>query len=189
RSHFAYFVYFLLVVAVIWMYTKFVKFLDHKKAEIQLERVEKEKMKELTQHRLNFFTFISHEFKTPLTLILASIDKFLENTSSEVKKSTELSTVKSNASILFKLIQQLMEFRKIESDHASINLSKSDMVGFVKKATYHFETIAIKKNIDLTFVSTKPLLECYFDQDKIEKILFNILSNAIKNTSTGGIDV
>ncbi len=189
RSHFAYFVYFLLVVAVIWMYTKFVKFLDHKKVEIQLERVEKEKMKELTQHRLNFFTFISHEFKTPLTLILASIDKFLENTSSEFKKSTELSTVKSNASILFKLIQQLMEFRKIESDHASINLSKSDMVDFVKKATCHFETIAIKKNIDLTFVSIKPLLECYFDQDKIEKILFNILSNAMKNTLTGSIDV
>ncbi|TYR37257.1 response regulator [Sphingobacterium phlebotomi] len=189
RSHFAYFVYFLLVVAVIWMYTKFVKFLDHKKLEIQLERVEKEKMKELTQHRLNFFTFISHEFKTPLTLILASIDKFLENTSSDFKKSTELSTVKNNASILFKLIQQLMEFRKIESDHASINLSKSDVVDFIRKATHHFETIAVKKNIDLTFVSTKPLLECYFDQDKMEKILFNILSNAMKNTLTGSIDV
>src|SRR5690606_35893706 len=188
-SKFAYFIYFLLLATLIWTYTRFVRFLHQKKLEIQLERIEKEKTKELTQHRLNFFTFISHEFKTPLTLILASIDKFLENTSSDLKKSTELSTVKSNASILFKLIQQLMEFRKIESDHASINLSKSDIVDFIRKATYHFETIAVKKNIDLNFISTKSVQECYFDQDKTEKILFNILSNSMKNTSTGSIDV
>jgi len=157
--------------------------------EIQLERVEKEKLKELTQHRLNFFTFISHEFKTPLTLILASIEKFLEDKGSEFRKSTELSNVKSNASILFKLIQQLMEFRKIETDHSSINLSKSDIVDFVRKVTHHFETITIKKGTDLTFISSETILKCYFDHDKMEKILFNILSNAVKHTSTGCIEV
>lgn len=188
-SRIAYFIYFLLTAACIWMYTRFVKFMQHKKLEIQLERVEKEKMKELTQHRLNFFTFISHEFKTPLTLILASIDKFLEEAGSDFRKSSELAIVKSNASILFKLIQQLMEFRKIETDHASINLSKADIVEFIKNVTFHFETIAAKKGISLSFVSSEQVLACYFDPDKMEKILFNILSNAVKNTSTGSIDL
>jgi len=188
-SNFAYFLYFLIIAALIWTYTKFVKFLHQKKLEIQLERIEKEKIKELTQHRLNFFTFISHEFKTPLTLILASIDKFIEDKGMEFKKSAELSNVKSNASILFKLIQQLMEFRKIETDHASINLTKLDIVDFIRNATFYFETITIKKGIKLSFISSEPLFECYFDQDKMEKIFFNILSNAVKNTSTGSIEV
>jgi ligand-binding sensor domain-containing protein/signal transduction histidine kinase/DNA-binding response OmpR family regulator len=188
-SNLAYFIYILSVVVLIWLYTRFVKFLHLKKLEIQLERVEKEKIKELTQHRLNFFTFISHEFKTPLTLILASIDKFLEDKGTEFKKSTELSNVKSNASILFKLIQQLMEFRKIETDHASINLSKSNLVNFIRNATSYFETMTIKKDVVLNFTSSVPLLECYFDKDKMEKIIFNILSNAVKNTSKGSISV
>lgn len=188
-TRFAYFVYFLLIATCIWVYTRFIKFIHRKKLEIQVERVEKEKMRELTQHRLNFFTFISHEFKTPLTLILASIDKFLEDAGSGFKKSAELSIVKSNASILFKLIQQLMEFRKIETDHASINLSKADIIGFIKNITFHFETIATKKGINLSFVSSEEALACHFDPDKMEKILFNVLSNAVKNTSTGRIDV
>lgn len=188
-SRVAYFIYFLLFGALVWLYTRFVRFLHHKKLEIQLERIEKENIKELTQHRLNFFTFISHEFKTPLTLILASIDKFLEGKGMEFRKSAELSNVKSNASILFKLIQQLMEFRKIETDHASINLTKSDIVKFIKNATSYFETITSKKGVKLNFASSEPLLLCYFDQDKMEKIFYNILSNAVKNTSTGSIDV
>lgn len=188
-SPFAYFIYFLLAGGLVWLYTRFVRFLHHKKLEIQLERLEKEKIKELTQHRLNFFTFISHEFKTPLTLILASIDQFLDDKGREFRKSAELSNVKSNASILFKLIQQLMEFRKIETDHASINLTRSDIVDFIRKATFYFEAITIKKGLRLTFSSSEAFLECYFDLDKMEKIFFNILSNAVKNTSTGSIAV
>lgn len=188
-SRVAYIIYILLVGALVWLYARFVRFLHHKKLEIQLERIEKEKIKELTQHRLNFFTFISHEFKTPLTLILASIDKFLEDKGIEFRKSSELSNIKSNASILFKLIQQLMEFRKIETDHASINLTKSDIVDFIKNATFYFEAITDKKGVKLNFISSQPIVECYFDKDKMEKIFFNILSNAVKNTSQGNIEV
>src|SRR5690606_25741891 len=152
-------------------------------------RIEKEKIKELTQNRLNFFTFISHEFKTPLTLILASIEKFIEERGSEFKKNTELSNIKNSASILFKLIQQLMEFRKIETNHNSINLSFADIVVFLKNTTFYFETITRNKNIGLEFRAEKAELLCYFDKDKVEKILFNIISNAIKNTEAGRISV
>jgi len=185
----AYVIYALIIFALIWAYTRFVKFLHQKKLEVQIERIEKEKIKELTQNRLNFFTFISHEFKTPLTLILASIEKFIEERGSEFKKNTELSNIKNSASILFKLIQQLMEFRKIETNHNSINLSFADIVVFLKNTTFYFETITRNKNIGLEFRAEKAELLCYFDKDKVEKILFNIISNAIKNTEAGRISV
>ncbi|MCX2575454.1 hybrid sensor histidine kinase/response regulator transcription factor [Pedobacter sandarakinus] len=185
----AYLFYFVLIILIILIYTRFVKFLQHKKLEVKLERIEKEKIKELTQHRLNFFTFISHEFKTPLTLILASIDKFLDGKSLEFKKSSELVNIKSNASILFKLIQQLMEFRKIETDHDAINLSSADLVKFVGNCVSNFDTITLKKGISLAFKSSQPNLQCFFDQDKTEKILYNLLSNAVKNTTDGSIEV
>ncbi|QEC72037.1 hypothetical protein FSB73_10530 [Arachidicoccus ginsenosidivorans] len=78
--------YFLLLLLLIWLYTRFIKFLHQKKTEVQIERIEKEKTKELTQNRLNFFTFISHEFKTPLTLILASIEKLITEKGVEIKR-------------------------------------------------------------------------------------------------------
>lgn len=188
-SGMAFFIYFLLTGLIIYLTARFIKFLHKKKLEIQLERVEKEKIKELTQHRLNFFTFISHEFKTPLTLILASIDKFIEEKGAEFRKSSELLSVKNNASILFKLIQQLMEFRKIETDHAEVHLIHSDLIKFIKKTFFFFEDIAEKKNVELLFSSDRQHLECYFDKDKIEKICLNIMSNAIKNTESGKIEM
>ncbi|TZF82281.1 response regulator [Pedobacter sp. BS3] len=188
-SRVAYLLYVLLLLALVWAYARFIKFVHKKQLEVKLERLEKQKITEVTQHRLNFFTFISHEFKTPLTLILASIDKFIEEHGSQFRKSVELSSIKNNASILFKLIQQLMEFRKIETDHAAINLSKKDIVGFIRELSDSFITIAAKKGIELEFHPAVELFECYFDADKMEKICFNIISNAIKNTSSGKISV
>ena len=185
----AYILYILIIASLIWLYNIFLKFLHQKKLELKLERVEKEKIREITQNRLNFFTFISHEFKTPLTLILASIDKFTEDKGVQFKRSTELSIIKNNASILFKLIQQLMEFRKIETDHTKIELSRCDIVDFIRNAVFSFATIASKKETALNFSSPVATFECYIDKDKIEKIILNLISNAVKNTSKGKIDV
>jgi signal transduction histidine kinase/ligand-binding sensor domain-containing protein/DNA-binding response OmpR family regulator len=188
-SKLAYAFYFVLLCLIIWLYSYFIKFLHQKKLEIQLERVEKEKIKELTQHRLNFFTFISHEFKTPLTLIIASIDKFLAETGLDFKKSAELGIIKSNASRLFKLIQQLMEFRKIETDHSSIQLSKQDIVKLLKDTILSFHTLAENKKLELNFTCNLNRFDCFFDSDKLEKIIFNILSNALKHTNEGKVEL
>ena len=181
--------YFLLLCFAVWLYTYIVNFLHLKKMEIQLERVEKEKTKELTQHRLNFFTFISHEFKTPLTLIIASIEKFVDDNQFNVAKNAELSIIKNNASRLFKMIQQLMEFRKIETDHVAIKYTRHDILKFIEDTTYAFKTIVRNKGLQLNFLSTQESYLCYFDADKVEKIIFNLLSNAIKNTNEGSINV
>ncbi|UOE47452.1 response regulator [Mucilaginibacter sp. SMC90] len=189
RTTFAYLIYLALILAAIVLYTRFISFLNAKELEIQLERLEKEKTAALTQHKLNFFTFISHEFKTPLTLIIASAEKFMERHKTGSGKTSELSVIKNNASRLFNMIQQLMEFRTIETEHTAIKLSRNDFVKFVKHTTEAFNTLSHDKGIQLNVTASTDNYNCYFDADKVEKIISNILSNAIKNTAEGQIHV
>jgi signal transduction histidine kinase/ligand-binding sensor domain-containing protein/DNA-binding response OmpR family regulator len=189
RTTFAYLVYLALIWVVIVLYARFIKFLNAKELEIQLERLEKEKTAALTQHKLNFFTFISHEFKTPLTLIIASAEKFMERHKTGNGKTSELSVIKNNASRLFNMIQQLMEFRTIETEHTAIKLSRNDLVKFVRRTTETFNTLCYDKGIQLNISASTDSYSCYFDADKFEKIISNILSNAIKNTAEGHVEV
>lgn len=188
-SRAAFVLYAVLICLAIWLYAQFIKFLHVKKLEVQLERMEKEKTAALTEHRFNFFTFISHEFKTPLTLIIASVEKFMGENAVHAGKSPELAVIKNNASRLFKMIQQLMEFRTIETDHSAIKLTRNDLVKFVTDTANSFQTLALGKGLALTTSASVSNYFCYFDTDKMEKILFNILSNAIKNTTEGQINV
>jgi ligand-binding sensor domain-containing protein/signal transduction histidine kinase/DNA-binding response OmpR family regulator len=187
RSDLAYAFYALLVAMLIYLYTRFVRFIHQKHTEIQLAHMEKDKTEALTQHRINFFTFISHEFKTPLTLILASIDKFINEKNIDLKEHTELSHIKKNASKLFRLIHQLAEFRKVDSDNLSVHLTRSDMVDFVVQMVESFETLAQEKCLTISFNPDIAKLVVFFDVDKLEKILSNILSNAMKHTEEGEI--
>lgn len=185
----AYGFYAFLLCLLIWSYARFVRFLHQKKLEVQIQRIEKEKTEELAQNRLTFFTFISHEFKTPLTLILASIEKFAGERTEEFKKNPELLRIKNSASILFRLVQQLMEFRKIETNYSSVNLSYLDLISFAKETTHFFDSIANNKGVSLEFQADQKEMLCYFDTEKLEKILFNLISNAIQNTDSGKISV
>ncbi|MEM6633997.1 MAG: response regulator, partial [Bacteroidota bacterium] len=176
----------LLVVAVV-LFARFNRFLEKQKMALKLERLEKEQSNELTQHKLNFFTYITHEFKTPLTLIIFQIDRILENTDHWIEASTpDFLRIKRNASRLHRLIDQLMEFRKIESDHASLELRRGDIIPFVKDTFEAFHPLFSNKQITNSFESNCSHFHAYFDADKIEKILTNLLSNAIKSTEEFG---
>lgn len=189
RSDLAYIFYSFLLSLCIYIYARFVRFIHQKRLEIQVAHMEKDKTKALTQHRINFFTFISHEFKTPLTLILASIDKFVNEKNIDLKQHAELSHIKKNASKLFKLIHQLAEFRKVEGDSLSVHFSRMDIVAFVQQTVNSFEPLAKKKKLALSFDAQVKSPLVFFDGDKLEKILSNVLSNAIKHTEEGGISV
>ncbi|MEN0054944.1 MAG: ATP-binding protein [Mucilaginibacter sp.] len=188
-SRTAFVLYLLLIGLAIWGYARFLRFMNQKDMQLLEERKEKEKTAAINQHRLNFFTFISHEFKTPLTLIIASVEKFMSADSRELRQNSELPIIKGNANRLFNMVQQLMEFRKIETDHAGITLTLQDLSTFVKNTLLSFETLAANKQITLHYTAATNSYQCYFDPDKVEKIVFNIVSNAIKFTGEGTIEV
>ncbi len=142
--------------------------------------------KQLTDYKLRFFTNISHEFRTPLTLIKGSIERMndIENLPDEVSKNVNL--LNRNTQQMSRLIDQLLEFRKLQNNVLTLNLEKTDISDFTLNAFYTFKEIAFQKNIDYQFDGIHEKWDVYIDRNKVEKILFNLLSNAFKFTPADG---
>lgn len=186
KSPWAIALYTVLCVALIFLARLYIVRRHMERMTLHLERIEKEKMRELNQHKLNFFTFISHEFKTPLTLIIASIDKFLNADKVSEDDVQEYHLIKKYAKKLHLLIEQLMEFRKVESEHATLDLSKGDIVSFLQDSFSAFIPLFNKKNIDYQIATNTQKCDILFDEDKVEKIVANLISNAVKHTPEFG---
>lgn len=183
----AYFFYLIIFLLSVYAYSYFIKLFHKQKLAVQLERLEKEKMREINDHRLNFFVFISHEFKTPLTLILASIDKMANDFSDLLKKTPELAFVKNNATRLYGLIEQLMEFRKIDSDYTKVGLQKLYLKNYLTEIFNAFIPLYEKKHLNHVHQLNLADHGYFFDADKVDKIILNVLSNAVKNTPKNGL--
>ncbi|MCF8363997.1 MAG: hybrid sensor histidine kinase/response regulator, partial [Prolixibacteraceae bacterium] len=138
-----------------------------------------EQLHESDQSRLRLFTNISHDFRTPLTLILAHLDN-LESTKNKTKK-----TIRNNALRLLSFVNQLIDLRKLDQGELSLSVSQLDIVDFTGEIVESFQILASKQGIDLHFYSQVKTLEVWLDKDKIEKILNNLLSNALKYTPNG----
>lgn len=152
---------------------------------LKLERFDKEKVSYINKVKTEFFTNVSHELRTPLTLILAPLEDLIKNTSIEkaVHKKHEL--MLTNAKRLYSLVDQLFEFRKTEVGTRQLKVSKSDLVSFVGEVYESFKPLADKNKIKYTYNAQMAPIIFYFDKDAMEKILFNLLSNAFKYTESG----
>jgi DNA-binding response OmpR family regulator/two-component sensor histidine kinase len=152
---------------------------------LAIEKIEKENLKLLHQHKMNFFTYISHEFKTPLSIIIASLEMLSAKDNSQENEIQQ--TIKRSATRLLSLVNQLMEFRKIETDHAIIHIIKGNIIDFSNQVINAYRPLLEKKNIDLNIKVSYTETEIFFDFDKLEKIMTNLLTNAIKYTPQNGI--
>jgi signal transduction histidine kinase/DNA-binding response OmpR family regulator/ABC-type xylose transport system substrate-binding protein len=146
-----------------------------------------EKAELATQEKLKFFTNISHEFKTPLTLILGSIDEIIaRNTAGKITSTDNLRLVRKNALRLLRLVNQLMDFRKIEDRKMLLRASEHDLAAFLEEVMAAFEKTAARRNIRYTLLGNTGRLNAWFDPDKLDKVIFNLLSNAFKFTHDNG---
>jgi signal transduction histidine kinase/ligand-binding sensor domain-containing protein/AraC-like DNA-binding protein len=152
---------------------------------IEKEREEAQRMHELDLMKIKFFTNVSHEFRTPLSLIMAPVDKILKQIS-EPEIQRQLLLVNRNAKRLLNLVNQLLDFRKMEYQELKLHEKKGDIIAFIKELSYAFTDVADQKNIHFIFDSEIESFYTSFDYDKIERILFNLLSNAYKFTHQGG---
>jgi signal transduction histidine kinase/AraC-like DNA-binding protein len=144
-------------------------------------------LEQATQAKVDFFTNISHEFRTPLTLILGYLEGLISVSNVSTKDARQdLSMVRKNALRLLRLVNQLMDFRKIESGKMSVRASENDLIAFSENIVKAYQKMANKRNIDLQFFATEKELITWFDVNMIDKVLFNLLSNAFKFTNDGG---
>ncbi len=154
-------------------------------ARLEQQRIESEKLREVDKLKMQFFQNISHEFRTPLTLILGPIQRMLES-SSAVASTHELRMIRRNANQLLRLINQILDLTRLESGGAKLSLRSGDVIPFLRGITMSFQSLADRKGIVLDFVATQRELPMGYDSDKLEKIVVNLLSNAFKFTPENG---
>jgi len=152
---------------------------------LEQERAEVRRNQELDRMKLKFLTNLSHEFRTPISLIMGPVDQLLSEQQQERSKD-RLYMIRRNARRLLNLVNQLLDFRKMEEQELKLQLTEGELVAFVKDVVHSFADLSERKHIRLSFDSDIQRLYVLFDHDKIERILFNLLSNAFKFTLEDG---
>jgi len=148
-----------------------------------------ETLQTMSEIKQRFFTNISHEFRTPLTLILGPLDQIIGNgkVKNEIWIKEQCRIMKQNAKRLLFLVNELLELRKVEENRLKIENSWGDLIKYARNIAYYFKEHANVHNIDYKFETNVPSLECWFDAKKVDKILYNLLSNAFKYTPDYGL--
>lgn len=142
--------------------------------------------KQISDFRINFFTHISHEFRTPLAIIQSAVEKMMTKGEGNASKNN-INTLSRGTKRLQRLINQLMEFRKINTGNMKLNVEKGEIIGFVRAIYNDLYTVAKQKDVTMNFTPWTSNHEMLFDQEKVENIVYNLLSNAVKYTPDKGI--
>ncbi|HSH20556.1 MAG TPA: hybrid sensor histidine kinase/response regulator transcription factor, partial [Draconibacterium sp.] len=155
------------------------------KNQLKIEKVSADSLRELDQLKSQFFANISHEFRTPLTLILGQLESVMSS-DIDTKEKARLLVANRNSRRLLTLINQLLDLSKLEAGNMELNASQYNIVSFLKSLFYSFESMAATKKIELSFKSESENIPLFFDLDKMEKVFYNLVSNAIKYTNENG---
>ncbi|MDR0574372.1 MAG: response regulator [Tannerella sp.] len=178
----AYLFYFILIISIIYGYYHFKKSRLLLQTSLELERKEKEKIEEINNAKLQFFSNISHEFRTPLTLIISQLDLLLQRTSLSPFIYNKLLKVYKNTYLLQNLINELLDFRKLEQGHIKLKVYEQDIISFLKEVYLSFYEYALGLSVTYNFVAPQGSLKCWFDPKQMRKVFSNLLSNAFKCT-------
>lgn len=186
KTWWAFLFYALVVVLALCLLVNVLLSRSQLKHELELEHWNNERQKSLNQMKLQFFTNISHEFRTPLTLILGPLEEIIANYRGSNMLYKQLLPVQKNANRMLRLIDQLMDFRKYEHNHLQLKAAEGNIVLFVKEIYLSFKQYADLHNLEYTFSSDCDTIDVWYDRDKMERVVFNLISNAFKYTPDGG---
>lgn len=185
RTGWAYAIYLLLIVIGIFTARKIEINRSHLRSELKMREFEAKKQRELEIIKSRFFANLSHEFRTPLTLIKGPVDELISGTSKD-NQQEYFELIKRNSEKLQELIDQLLELTQLENATIPLKAKKENLVSLLRGLVSSFDSIAKQKNISLSFESSLGRIICWIDRDKMEKIINNLLSNAFKFTGSGG---
>lgn len=181
RTSFAYFAYSLIFASLLYFIGRFYLERFKLKKTILLEKTQRENEEQIHEMKLKFFTNISHEFRTPLTLISWPLKRLISAQNITKEQREELEVVTRNSNRLLQLINQIVDLRKIEKGKSKLNISKFDLIEFIKELQQSFASEAKYKLIDFNLESSYSSLEIEADKEKLDVIIFNLLSNAFKH--------
>jgi signal transduction histidine kinase/CheY-like chemotaxis protein/AraC-like DNA-binding protein len=180
KSYYAFIFYSIFIAAIVIFIFRTILQIHALNTAVKIE-------KQFTEYKLRFFTNISHEFRTPLTIIRASIENLSEMKHLPPAVTKQINHIAKSSSNLLRLIDQLLEFRKLQNNQVKLQLKPTEIVGFMKDIYQTFNELSEKKQIRFLFESNLPSRTLLIDRDKIDKISYNLLSNAMKHTPEKGI--
>ncbi len=179
-------IYLLLIIAIGVIVRRIILYRARLEHQIEIERLQRIEEEKSHQNKLNFFTNISHELRTPLTLITGPVESLMRAPGVDQTEFNQLSLIRRNAGRLLKLINQLLEFRQIEENKTELKVVKTDLVAFVHEIFDYFSDVSKQKRINYIFICLQDQILLSFDPEKIDKAVFNLLSNAFKFTQEKG---
>ncbi|MCK5853114.1 response regulator, partial [bacterium] len=177
--------YSLLILGIMMLILKFILVKKKLENELLAERIERDKIIEINQMKIDFFSNVSHEFRTPLTLIISPIESLMKKVSN-TELNDKFKLIHRNAVRLLNLVNQLLDFRKSETDKWTLNTEQIDLIDFIEEVKSSFNELATQKQItfQLAIEHPRPLI-LWFDQQKMRSVFYNLFSNAFKYTSNG----
>lgn len=188
KTSFAYLFYSLLLLAAIYFGNQYYQNRFKQQQLIQFEKKKAAQIEKLNDKKLQFFTNISHEFRTPLTLILNPLADIIRNNSTELSSGVlnKLQTIQKSSDRLSRLINELMDFNQLQFNKMPLKVQQLEVVAFTKEIVSYFQEEALSRGIELQFESDKKTLRDWVDPKMFEKIIFNVISNAFKVTPDNG---
>ncbi|HKZ36020.1 MAG TPA: two-component regulator propeller domain-containing protein, partial [Chryseolinea sp.] len=186
KTWWAYSIYGLILLSLAVALSRFYKMRWKLKHDLQIEHMEKEQQEKLHKAKLNFFTNIAHEIRTPLTLIVSPLELATERYTNDFFLQKQLQIVKSNTSRLIRLINQLLDFQKQESGNLKLKPTEGNIIELLKEIIFSFSEYTNSRHILLKFNSPKDDIRLHYDRDELEKVFCNLLYNAFKFTPGGG---
>ncbi len=186
KTWYAYLMYTLIIAGLLYLFYYYSLKTAKLKNDLVFEHMSHEKDQELAQRKLSFFTNISHEIKTPLTLILAPIEKLIGMDDGNNKIQNQLMLMQRNGERLIRLINQLLDFRKFETGSMALEAAEGNIVRFIKEVLLAFDSYAKNRKVKISLSTEKDRIRLWFDRDKMEKVIYNLLSNALKFTQENG---
>ncbi|TNJ45837.1 response regulator [Tamlana fucoidanivorans] len=187
RSWWAFLIYGLLITTALYMLLSILKSKTKLRHQLELEYIEGERTKEINKTKLEFFTNISHEFRTPLALILGPLQQIIEDYRGSNKIYKKLLVVENSANHLLQLINRLMDFRKLENNLYKLEAAEGNVVKFLQEIYLSFTEFAKDGGYQYNFTVSEEELLVYYDRNKLERVFYNLISNAFRYTPKGGI--
>ncbi len=182
----AYIAYLIIASIIFYLIYDYIISSEKFKNEMRYERMKTKKIVELDEMKMQFFTNVSHEFRTPLSLIIDPLRKLNQSDINPSQTKYYHSVMYQNAQVLLRLVNQLLDFRQLETGHLKLDIKQADIVAYTKAVFDTFSIRAKQRKIKYKFYSASSGIIARFDPDKLEKILINLLANAFKYTSDNG---
>nr|MCU0322086.1 response regulator [Chitinophagaceae bacterium] len=185
-SIWAYLAYFIIGAGIIFGFIVLRNNRQKLKHEIELKNIQYDKDKEINELKLMFFTDVAHEFKTPLSLIVGPLNDLISNKITEEHRNFCFKIISRNTKRMMFLVSQLLDFSKLNDNKNILKISKSNLSEFIQQVSKAFLWQAKDEEINFNVIAPE-MFECYFDRDLVEKVVYNLLSNAFKYTPVSGI--